>query len=144
MKQNYQNIKMKIMAKFSHRNNLKKIKDAREARNHVRFIDEEAIIEAYEKVSKIFPVKIEDIKSLSRKREVVNARNTLMWVCYYVLNHSQNQIGEFLGNRKHSTVSVMCDSVEDWYDTEKPYRDALDDILFVQYNQPRITQEVTL
>jgi chromosomal replication initiation ATPase DnaA len=128
------------MAKFKHRNNLIKIKHAREARSNNRFINEDAIKMAYQRVNEKFPVPFDDLRSSSRKRKIVNARNTLVWICYYVLDHSMEQIGDFFG-RKHSTASVICGVVEDWYDTEKPYRDALDDLLFNQYNQPRLTQE---
>jgi chromosomal replication initiation ATPase DnaA len=133
---------MNFMQKLNHRNNLLKIKQAREARLNVRFTDEAAIKLAHDKVNKIFLVELEVLRSKNRGQDIVTARNTLMWISYYILNHSMKQIGDFFGYKSHATVSVMLDKVEDWYDTEKPYREVLNDVLFVQYNQPGLTQEV--
>ena len=55
----------------------------------------------------------DELKSKSRKREIVNARQGGMWLLCYFTDSSLNQIGILFGGRHHSTVIHSRDEVDD-------------------------------
>jgi chromosomal replication initiation ATPase DnaA len=123
-----------------HREKLSKIKKDRENRSTSRFIDEPAIVEVYERIKEKFPVTIEEVRSESRKRNISTARTIIMWVSYYIHDHSQEQLGDFFGNRCQTSVSTAINNLENWYDTEPKFREFFDELIFIQYGQQKVNQ----
>ena len=69
-----------------------------------------------------FDTTIEKIKSKSRKKELVFARQ---WICRYLTDKttlSLKSIGNYLGGRDHSTVIHANQGFQDMYDTNEQYR----------------------
>lgn len=79
-------------------------------------------------VSEYFHIKKELIQSPSRKREIVQARQVIM---YFIKKHTElslSQIGTQVGNRNHATVLHACNTVKDYYDVDKSFRADIDEI----------------
>lgn len=123
------------MSLINHREKLAKIKKDREDRSTSRFINEAAITEVLDKIKEKFPVTMEELRSGTRKRNISTARTIIMWVTYYIHDHSLQQVGDFFGNRNHSAVHTVINNLEDWYDTEPKFRAFFDDLIFIQYGQ---------
>jgi len=68
------------------------------------------------------------IKSNSRKREIVQARQIAMYFCREYNCGSLLQIGLYFGGRDHSTVIHACQTVTDHSQIERPYRRRLEEI----------------
>lgn len=116
-----------IMINYSQE--FKEIKKEREIRKSCRMINEDKIKEAAVKIKSTFDIDIEQIKSKSRKREIVMARFSLMWIGYYSLDHSYELLGKFF-NRNHASVINACRTLEDWYDTEPLFREKFKGLVF--------------
>jgi chromosomal replication initiator protein len=124
----------------NYRVKLEKIKKDRKDRSSNRFINEEAIEEIFNKIKDKFPVTMEEVRSSSRKRHIATPRTVMMWITYYILDHSVVQVGSFFGGRNHSSVLTVINNLEDWYDTEPKFREFFDDLIFIQYGQQKINQ----
>lgn len=55
----------------------------------------------------------DQLRSKSRKAEIVNARQGAMWLLCYFSDKTLDQIGEMFGGRDHSTVIHSRDNVDD-------------------------------
>ena len=78
--------------------------------------------EVIKRVAMYFNLDPEDVKGDSRKKELVIARQFIMFLLY---NHTQmiyKAIGKLLGNRDHSTVVYACKTVEEQIQLSKLYK----------------------
>jgi chromosomal replication initiator protein len=73
-------------------------------------------------------ITLEQIKSKTRKREVVQARQISMFFAKKLTNSSLSVIGKHFGNRDHSTVIHACQTVNDLVDTDKEYMNMVNEI----------------
>jgi chromosomal replication initiator protein len=68
------------------------------------------------------------VKSPTRKREIVQARQISMYLSKSLTKSSLKSIGAFYGGRDHSTVIYACQTVEDLIDTDKKFKGYVMDI----------------
>ena len=105
-------------------------------KNFVKEVQEEITIEFIQHlVSDYFKLTIEDLKSASRKREVVQARQISM---YFAKNHTSNTlkaIGKSFGGRDHSTVLHSCRTVNDLMTTDRRFKQHIEDLLKAMKNK---------
>ncbi len=73
-----------------------------------------------------FGVKIKDIASTSRKKEIVGARQLAMYLCRQMLSLPYLQIGKEIGKRDHTTVMHSCKQVENQLSIDADYRKLVD------------------
>lgn len=64
----------------------------------------------------------ETIKSLTRKREIVVARQICMYMAKNYRTDSLATIGEFYGKKDHATVLHSCKTINNLIDTDKGFR----------------------
>ncbi|WP_395805215.1 chromosomal replication initiator protein DnaA [Daejeonella sp.] len=79
-------------------------------------------------VCEYFEVPIEMVKSKTRKREIVQARQISMYLAKLHTKTSLKSIGAFFGGRDHSTVIYACQTVDDLIDTDKKFKAYVADI----------------
>ena len=79
-------------------------------------------------VCEYFEVPIDMVKSPTRKREIVQARQISMYLSKNLTKSSLKSIGAFYGGRDHSTVIYACQTVEDLIDTDKKFKGYVTDI----------------
>lgn len=80
----------------------------------VKLEKKEVSVPAIEEIiCKHFNVRSEDVRSKSRKQEVVMARQVIMYLAKKYTDQSLTAIGEQLGGRTHATVLHSCKVVED-------------------------------
>lgn len=79
-------------------------------------------------VCEYFEVPIEMVKSKTRKREIVQARQISMYLAKNHTKTSLKSIGSFFGGRDHSTVIYACQTVVDLIETDKKFRSYVQDI----------------
>jgi chromosomal replication initiation ATPase DnaA len=78
-------------------------------------------------------VSYNDVISKSRKREFVRARYICYKIAREVFKYTQKSIGEFYGQRDHSTIIHGLDTINDWLDMcyepeNKYYNDSINTI----------------
>jgi len=73
-------------------------------------------------------VSVSDMYSNSRKRDIVQARQLAMYLIKKYTEHSLAQIGRFCGDKDHATVLHACRTVENMKDTDKNFKERLEDI----------------
>lgn len=73
-------------------------------------------------------ISVEDIKSKTRKREIVQARQISMFFSKKMTNSSLCVIGKHFGDRDHSTVIHACQTVNDLMETDKEYNNLINEI----------------
>lgn len=92
-------------------------------RNIVQESHTEVSIDYIQKtVANHYSVSLENLKSKSRKREFVAARQVAMYFAKKYTNHSLKSIGHYFGGRDHSTVIHALQAVNDMLDTEPSFR----------------------
>ena len=64
------------------------------------------------KVSSLFGISEEDLVGKSRKKEIVEARQTAMFLCRNILDSSLSSVGMYFGGRDHTTVMHAIKTVE--------------------------------
>jgi len=62
-------------------------------------------------VAKHFGIKVEDLESASRSRNFVYPRQIAIYLCRELTNLSLPKIGEYFGNRDHSTILHACGKI---------------------------------
>lgn len=62
-------------------------------------------------VCKYYNIKIVEIESSKRSRDLSNPRQIAMYLCRTMTDYSLPKIGGFFGNRDHTTVLHACDKV---------------------------------
>src|SRR5690606_18650734 len=98
-------------------------------KNFIKNSSKEISMEYIQKlVCEYFEVPIEMVKSKTRKREIVQARQISMYLAKSHTKTSLKSIGAFFGGRDHSTVIYACQTVEDLIDTDKKFKAYVHDI----------------
>ena len=85
------------------------------------------------KVSEVSGIPEDGIVGQSRKKEIVEARQTAMFLCRSVLDSSLNSVGIFFGGRDHTTVMHAIKAIEEKKSKKKN----------INENIAQITQELT-
>ena len=75
-----------------------------------------------------FDIPIELMKSKTRKREIVQARQLAMFFSKQLTKNSLANIGIHCGNKDHATVLHACKTVNNLIDTDKQFRAFVNDI----------------
>ena len=75
-----------------------------------------------------FDMPIDLLKSPTRKREIVQARQLAMYFSKQLTKNSLASIGAQCGNKDHATVLHACRTVNNLADTDKRFRTYVDDI----------------
>ena len=97
--------------------------------NIVQEIDTEVGVDYIQKmVAEHHSVSVEDLKSKSRKRELVAARQVAMYFTKKYTNHSLKSIGNYFGKRDHSTVIHALQAVSDMLDVEPQFKASFKDL----------------
>jgi chromosomal replication initiator protein len=97
--------------------------------NFVRNASHEITIDKIKKhVAEYYDLAIDRMKSKTRKREVVVARQTAMYLCKDMTEQSLKTIGNEFGGRDHSTVIYSCRAVQDLIDTDPTYRETVTEL----------------
>jgi len=81
-----------------------------------------------EVVCKYFKIDEALIQSLSRKREIVLARQVTMFLSKKYTDSSFAHIGKVVGNKDHATVHHSVNAVRDQMEISKPFRSTMDEI----------------
>ncbi len=98
-------------------------------KNFIKNTSKEISMEHIQKlVCEYFEVPVEMVKSKTRKREIVQARQISMYLAKSHTKTSLKSIGAFFGGRDHSTVIYACQTVEDLIDTDKKFKAYVNDI----------------
>ena len=98
-------------------------------KNFIKNASKEISIESIQKlVCEYFEVPIDMIKSKTRKREIVQARQISMYLAKSHTKSSLKSIGMHFGGRDHSTVIYACQTVDDLMETDKKFRAYVADI----------------
>lgn len=79
-------------------------------------------------VCEYFNLKVEDLHSPSRKRNIVQARQIAMYLSRNLTQSSLSAIGEMLGGRDHATVLHACNTVNDLIATDRLFKQYVADI----------------
>lgn len=72
------------------------------------------INDVIEKGSAFFGVSIDQLRSKTRKREVVLPRQSIATACKLLCNCSLKEVGLQLGGRDHSTILHSIANIENW------------------------------
>lgn len=92
-------------------------------KNIVQEIHTEVSMDYIQKtVAAHYSVSVEHLKSKSRKRELVTARQVAMFFAKQHTSHSLKSIGYYFGGRDHSTVIHALQAVNDMLDTEPNFK----------------------
>jgi chromosomal replication initiator protein len=75
-----------------------------------------------------FDMPMELLKSKTRKREIVQARQLTMYFSKQLTKNSLAAIGAQCGNKDHATVLHACRTVSNLAETDKRFRTYVDDI----------------
>jgi chromosomal replication initiator protein len=98
-------------------------------KNIVQEIDTEVGMDYLQKVvSEHYNVDLEGLKSKSRKRELVIARQAVMYLAKQYTNHSLKSIGYYCGGRDHSTVIYAIQAVNDMLDTDPQFKSSFEEL----------------
>ena len=81
-----------------------------------------------ELVADVTGITVLNIKSKSRKREIVSARHIFNYFAYKYTINSYSKIGIYLGGRDHSTVLTSKDTCMDLVKHDKPFRRVFEDV----------------
>jgi len=75
-----------------------------------------------------FDVDVEQMKAKTRKRQIVQARQTAMFFAKELTRHSLKSIGLHFGGRDHSTVIHALNTVNDLIATDKFFKESVNEI----------------
>jgi chromosomal replication initiator protein len=75
-----------------------------------------------------FNMPVESIQTKTRKREIVQARQITMYFSKALTKYSLASIGAQIGNKDHATVLHACKTVNNLKDTDKNFRQYMEDI----------------
>jgi chromosomal replication initiator protein len=92
-------------------------------KNFVKNTSREISIEYIQKmVCEYFTIGVDLVKSKTRKREIVQARQISMYFAKDLTKASLKTIGMHFGGRDHSTVIHACQTVNDLMETDKKFK----------------------
>lgn len=98
-------------------------------RNFVDNISREITIDSIQEVvGEHFSIQVDDMKSKTRKRDIVQARQTAMFFAKEMTRHSLKSIGNHFGGRDHSTVIHALQTVSDLIATDKHFKQSVQEI----------------
>ena len=98
-------------------------------KNIVQDIETEVNIDYIQKmVAAYFNITQELMRSKSRKRELVVARQVAMFFSKEYTNHSLKSIGQHFGGRDHSTVIHAVQSVNDMMETDSKFKNSVGEL----------------
>jgi chromosomal replication initiator protein len=98
-------------------------------KNFVKNNSREISIEYIQKlVCDYFSIPVEQVKSKTRKREIVQARQISMYYAKDLTKSSLKTIGMHFGGRDHSTVIHACQTVNDLMETDKKFKADIEEI----------------
>lgn len=98
-------------------------------KNFVKNVSKEISIEYIQKlVCDYFGISIDMVKSKTRKREIVQARQISMYFAKDLTKSSLKTIGMHFGGRDHSTVIHACQTVNDLIETDKKFKLDVDEL----------------
>jgi chromosomal replication initiator protein len=75
-----------------------------------------------------FNMSVETLQTKTRKREIVQARQITMYFSKTLTKYSLASIGAQIGNKDHATVLHACKTVNNLKDTDKNFRQYVEDI----------------
>jgi chromosomal replication initiator protein len=75
--------------------------------------------------ARYFVLRVADLKSPSRRRTVVMARDVAMYLARQLTGKSLKQIGDYFGGRDHTTVLHGCHKTEDLIQSDPATRQAV-------------------
>ncbi len=70
-------------------------------------------------ISSYFNIPVKELSGSSRKQEIVYARSVTIYLLRTIYNIGLKKIGEYLGNRDHSTIAHAIDKIEDGIKTDE-------------------------
>jgi len=79
-------------------------------------------------VCQYFNVSEDKVRAKTRKREVVQARQVAMYFAKELTHSSLKTIGLHFGGRDHSTVIHACQSIRNQMETDKAFRQVIEEI----------------
>ncbi len=79
-------------------------------------------------VAEHFKIPVETLKSKTRKRQIVIARQLSMFLAKKMTQASLKKIGETFGGRDHSTVIHALRAVENMLDTDPAFKQTLEEL----------------
>jgi chromosomal replication initiator protein len=98
-------------------------------KNFIKNASREISIEYIQKlVSEFYSLSVDLLKSKTRKREIVQARQISMYFSKQLTKSSLKNIGMHFGGRDHSTVIHACQTVNDLMDTDKKFKRDVEEI----------------
>lgn len=98
-------------------------------KNFIKNASKEISIDYIQKVvSGYYGIGIDQMKSKTRKREIVQARQISMFFAKQMTKASLKNIGMYFGGRDHSTVIHACQTVNDLIDTDKKFKSDVEEI----------------
>lgn len=98
-------------------------------KNFVKNSSREISIDYIQKVvCDYYKIPVEQVKSKTRKREIVQARQISMFFAKDLTKSSLKTIGMYFGGRDHSTVIHACQTVNDLIETDKTFRNDVQEI----------------
>ncbi len=80
-------------------------------------------------VARTFNVTPEDIRSKRKTAEISSARQVAIYVVREITQMPMASIGEFFGNRDHSTIVYTLQQVEEKRKTDYRYKETINDII---------------
>ena len=95
------------------------------AANRARIINSSTIQDA---VSRFFEIKVDELKSQKRNRDLSYPRQIAMFLCRELTDMSYPKIGEEFGGRDHTTVLHACEKISNDIETNHETRRAIDEI----------------
>ena len=75
-----------------------------------------------------FSMPVDILKSKTRKREIVQARQIAMYFAKCLTKSSLATIGSLIGGKDHATVLHACKTVNNLVDTDKRFKNYIDEI----------------
>jgi len=98
-------------------------------KNFVKHSSREVSIDYIQKlVTEFYGLSVDQLKSKTRKREIVQARQISMFYAKSMTKASLKSIGTYFGGRDHSTVIHACQTVNDLMDTDKKFKNDVEEI----------------
>lgn len=98
-------------------------------KNFVKHSSREVSIDYIQKlVTEFYGLTVDQLKSKTRKREIVQARQISMFYAKNLTKASLKSIGTYFGGRDHSTVIHACQTVNDLMDTDKKFKNDVEEI----------------
>jgi chromosomal replication initiator protein len=79
-------------------------------------------------VSNYFKIEVKDMHSKSRKKEIVLARQIIMYLSKKYTSYSYAHIGSLVGKRDHATVIHACRIIKDFMEVDKGFRSTVTNI----------------